>query len=204
MAMGKLTRQSRKAPVSKNIKKYVAKAILSNEETKFAHLSVVAQRAISVGVNYPILNVPQGNTQLNRIGNQLRCTGYHYDILLEANVNSAVTEPLMYKALVRIIIYIPKDPTNTLSGLNYADMPDMDKYTILSDDMRVVNFSNGAKRLKISKKFKRPRIQQYDTTTSTSCIKFNPSMYVVSDINATANLETPVINIQGRCYYKDS
>lgn len=155
---------------------------------------------ISIGAGTPVSQeltyIANGTQQNERIGNQIRVTGIFADLII-TGADTTNT--------IRMIIYIPHDPSNTLSSLMYNGAPDMDQFTILYDKI-ITTSSNGPnnKRVMIRRSYTRGykkgiRIQYYGSA-ATDVSKNRILIYVVSD---SAAIPDPQLNGYLRMYYTD-
>lgn len=199
MAPRKKTTRNAKSDYA--LTKKINQAIQRNIETKFIvwPYNTTIQDPGRVTLDNPMLNMASGSTPNTRVGNQIYCTGLHGKFVLR---NADTTN------IVRMVLYIPKDPTDTLqaSSVDYLEAIDLDRFTILMDRVYHLNDAGGNQRMvTIGKKFNtgtRRGIQvQYTTTSGLSCIKNNIRLYWVSDSGA---IPDPIIEGYIRAYYKDA
>lgn len=192
--------KSSKSRVSKNIKKYVQSKIEANQETK--HLNYTYNTSVTDEIRTPLdtllVDVDQGDTANQRSGNQLFVTGiYGRFAFRQADTTN----------LIRVILYIPKDPSDSLtSGLvDYIGAVDLDRFTVLSDKLVNVNVAGKNQQVmtlarKFNKGIKKGITVQYTDGTGSNCTKNNLRLYMVSDSAATAD---PSVYGYMRIYYKD-
>lgn len=148
-------------------------------------------------IDQSLTDINQGLTQTNRIGNSVHLTSIYGDFFLTGadTTNS-----------VRMILYIPKNVTTTLSTLAFNAAPDLDQVTILQD--RLFTFqSNGTfcRRFKIKKKFDygmRKGIHcTYTDGTGTNITKNRLRLLMVSDSSVAPH---PVLHGFLRIFYIDA
>lgn len=198
----KPTRKPRapRAPDSK-VRAYVQQAIARNQETKHLTLSydTTVQDAARAPLDNSIVAIGQGDTQETRTGNQILVTGLYGRFM----VRSADTTNF-----VRAVLYIPKDPTVTLTSvaLDYIDSIDQDKFTVLYDRVFNLNTAGGNQKIfTIARKFNRGArkgIQvQYSGTASTDQSRNNLHLYFVSD--STVVSDPPIYGYM-MTYFKDA
>lgn len=186
-------------------KQYVTKAqvnkmIESRQETKYYQSSwnaaTIADQGIGGRFN-ALLPLVQGDDFDQRIGNTVLCTGLFGKLYFSAADTTNV---------VRCIIYIAHDISDTLSTLTVHGLPDPNRFAIIYDKMIVLN-SSGAdvKALTIAKKFNRGRkkgIQvQFDADTATDHTKNDIQIMFVSDSGVVSH---PTVSGTLRTYYKDA
>lgn len=147
-------------------------------------------------IDQSLTDINQGLTQTNRIGNSVHLTSLYGDFFLTGadTTNS-----------VRMILYIPKNVTTTLSTLAFNAAPDLDQVTILQD--RLLTFSsngNNCRRFKIKKKFDYGRRKgihcTYTDGTGTNITKNRLRLLLVSDSTVAPH---PVLNGFLRIFYTD-
>ena len=143
-----------KKKISKSLRTYVQKAISSNQETKQRDLTWDAVSIQDVGrspIDGTLNDLSQGDTQNSRDGNQVHITGIYGKFV----VTGADTTNI-----VRYILYIPKDPSDTLTGMSIDihHLIDQDRFTILYD-RNITTTSGGVnqKVFTVAKNFHRGR-----------------------------------------------
>lgn len=193
---GRITRR-------RNLTTVVNKAIQRHQETKFHSIS---QTPANVDVNptsdtHTFTNIAQGDSQNQRIGNQLYVTGYHFEVtLLPEAAPSGASAPL---SAVRIVVYIPKDSDDSITAFGPETNLDLDNYTFLYDKTFPMTPSQG-RRIVLSKKFNRGARKgikvQYNGTLGTDVAKNPIKMSIVQD----NSLDFPTYQMHGRIYYKDA
>jgi len=171
--------------------------ISKNQETKT--LGVELNPSISnVGVNYDISSLAGGTNQNQRIGNAYKMTSFR----LKGGVFGSDTTNL-----VRIIIYIPKDPTHTMdTSLQPLTPVDLDRFTILSDRL-IPTASNGPNcklynKVLLFNKGRRSGLNvQFHSNLASSIVKNKLMVYMVSDSAAASH---PFFKGWWRFYFKDA
>jgi hypothetical protein len=180
-----------------NLKKMIKSMIAGSQETKT--IGTELNPSISnVGVNYDIASLVGGTGQNARIGNQYKMTSFR----LKGGVFGSDTTNL-----VRIIIYIPKDPTHIMDTSLQALTPvDLDRFTVLSD--RLIPVASSGPNCKLYNKvvlFNKGRrtglnVQFHDSTAG-SITKNRLMVYMVSDSGAASH---PSFKGWWRFYFKDA
>lgn len=183
--------------VSKSLQKYIQKKIEKNIETKHVYAEASATSVSTSVLNTQISTIPQGDDEFRRTGNKVTMTGFYGKFQI---VGADTTN------VVRIVLYIPKDPDDTLSGLNTYQILDQDRFTILSDRL-VTTSSSGVnnKVITIAKKFNRGRrrgvVTQFASSTTTDVAKNALKIAWVSDSAAVSH---PTIAYHYVMYFKDA
>lgn len=183
----------------KTLKKYIKNTIEKQLETK----TVITNYANTIPdsgrtpLSNSIAGVAQGLTQSTRVGNSIRVTSMKCEWFFTGadSTNS-----------IRVIIYIPKDPTAALSGLAFNQAPDLDQFTILRDFFICTGGTGGnCKRLQKWIRFNRGMRSglhmQYSGAASTDITKNKLMIYMVSDSSAVSD---PSVNGYVRVFYKDA
>lgn len=182
---------------SNNLKKMIKKMIAGSQETKTIGTSINPSLS-NVGTNYDISSLNGGTGQNARIGNAYKMTSFR---LKGAVFGSDTTN------LVRIIIYIPKDPDHLMdTGLQTLTPVDLDRFTILSD--RLIPTASQGPNCKLYNKvilFNRGKrtgmnVQFHDATAG-SIVKNRLMVYMVSDSGAASH---PSFKGWWRFYFKDA
>ena len=202
MAMGKMYKAPR-AKVNKAVKAYVKNTIRSVSETKYKYHLWTNQLISSTGTNKFLCHIAQGETPTERNGNQVRVTGWHGKLNFRPNQTQTVVAVGKYMCTVRCIIYIPKDTSNVIAGLDIRAEVDTDKFNVLGDTIHNVVFQDTRnQQLTLRKKFGQlGRVQQYSSPASVDVTKFNPQMYLVSDQGTGS--EQATIDGHMKVYFKD-
>ena len=179
------------------LKKMIKAAIAGSQETKT--LGVEINTGISnVGVNYDISSIAGGSNQNQRIGNTYKMTSFR----LKGGVFGSDTTNL-----VRIVIYIPKDPTHTIdTGLQALSPIDLDRFTVLSD--RLIPTASQGPNCKLFNKvclFNKGRRTglnvRFHSSLASSIVKNRLMVYMVSDSSAASH---PTFTGWWRFYFKDA
>lgn len=188
-------------PTESQFKKKVLSVVQKTQETKqlVHHFDNVAiQDPGRTPFSIDLIDLGSGAGASERMGNRVTVTGYHAKLTMNAGdgINN-----------VRIIIYIPKNPTATLSTLTYSQAIDLDSYTVLHDKIYPVSNTAGmySRYFTISKKFnkkgKAGMHVHFSGTGSTDFEKNRLRLYVVGDSGA---IPDPYLAGHIRVYYKDS
>ncbi len=183
---------------NKNLRKIIKKAVANQLETKTAVTNYA--NSITDGGRSPLTNavadVGTGVTQATRIGNSTKVTSIKYDWFFTGadSTNS-----------IRVIIYIPKDPTVILSSLAFNQAPDLDSFTILKDMFICTEGTGGnCKRRQGWVRFNRGNRtglhMQYSSASAGSVVKNQLMIYMVSDSEAVSD---PQVNGYVRVFFKD-
>lgn len=190
----------RKRFQQRNVKRLVQKMIASNIETKqktgsYDETAVDNSAGTPISANFT--NIDQGDGQNNRSGNQVTVTGlYARFIVTGADSTNKV----------RIVIYMPKDSDDTLSGVDIHTNIDLDKYTILYDNVCLTTSNGDNNKLCLFKKSFHSGVRKgirviWHSATGTDVAKNAIKMYVVSDSDAASD---PTFTGGYRMYYKDA
>lgn len=181
------------------LKKYIKKVVANNTETK----SVITQYAnqIQDSARTPLSNqialCIQGLTQQTRVGNRMTVTSMKYDwFFTGADATNSI----------RVLIYVPKDPNNLMTGLGFNQPPDLDQFTILKDFFIPTGGTGGnCKRKQGWIRFNRGNRSgmnvEYTGATTASVIRNNLSVYMVSDSLVASD---PECNGYTRVFFKDA
>lgn len=183
----------KKKGLTKAQRAQVQKLLNKNIETKFRAQSI-ATTIDSTGTSYELCSVGTGDGQNNRSGHQLNVTGFYGKFQMVA---SDATNA------IRVIMYIPKDPSVVMSGVSVYSLIDIDDYTILYDKLFTASINGINQRVfTIAKKFRGKGLQvQYSSTSATDFSKNALRMFVVSDSGAISH---PTFNGHYRTYFKDA
>lgn len=179
----------------------IKRVIQKNIETKFVvwPYDTTVQDPGRTPLDNNLADISTGTTPNTRIGNQIHLTGLHAKFMCR-QVDTT--------NLVRMVLYIPKDPTDTMraAGVDYLEAIDLDRFTVLYD--KLLNMNNAGKNqqlITLNRKFntgaKRGIGVQYTGTTGTSIIKNKLSLYWVSDSGVVTD---PILKGFARLYYKDA
>lgn len=147
-------------------------------------------------ISEEMCSIAQGLTQNTRVGNRLTITGMYGNLQI---IGADTTN------IVRVVFYIPHDVDTTLSGLNTYGLVDQDQVTVLYDRTFVTGTGGpSGHAFRIKKSFTRGNRKgiavHYSSSASTSCVKNNLKLYVVSDSGAVSH---PTLSGQLRIYFKD-
>lgn len=134
-----------------NISRMV-KSILSRRMEKKSFFYERDSSVTTVGTGWNWNAGITGTGEHERIGNKVRMTGAFGEYFVK--FNNTGTE----QANIRIIWYIPKDPTDDLSGISVDGSPDFNRFIVLKDKFICLSGEQGANRncvrVKFSKKWK--------------------------------------------------
>lgn len=191
---------SRKRSRNSNaIRRMVKKEVAKSAETKtlitqYANSVVDSARAT---LSNSISGCIQGVDQDERVGNRVTITSMKYDwFFTGADTTNSI----------RVLIYIPKDPTTVIAGLPFNQPPDLDQFTILKD-LFVCTSQGGpdcVRRqgwIRFNKGNRRGMTVEYSGNLATEIVRNKLMVYMVSD--STAALD-PQVNGFCRVFFKDS
>lgn len=180
------------------LKKYIKKVVARSQETK-THLINYANAIPDSGrtpLSNQLADISQGLNQSTRVGNSITLTSLKYDWFFTGadSTNS-----------LRVIIYVPKDPTDLMSSVAFNAAPDLDRYTILRDMFITTEGTGGnCKRRQGWLRFNRGNRSGMNVGYTGAglgvIIKNNVSIYMVSDSLAATD---PQVNGYVRIFYKD-
>lgn len=195
-----------KAPRKSNLRRVIQRVIDKNLEKKFNYTLLTNQLVANTGTNFDISQVAVGDSQLTRTGNQCRITGMYGQFTITPNGSTLLANPVIYVYIVRVLIYIPKEATDTITTLAFNAECDPDKYNVLIDKSYPVTFSGGvyAPRYKKSFKFKGTAgmVTQYHGASANNISKNPIRMFIVSD--ASAPSEQPYMSGHIKCFFTDA
>lgn len=185
----------------RRFRRAVQKVIRRNQETKFttaAWTGATIQDGARSPDNTNLTLFPAGTGQTHRIGNQMYLTGMYYRLTF-TGADSTQT--------IRVVLYIPRDPSSSLSSIETNTLIDLDQYIVLYD--RIVSLTsngNNQKTVVIKKDFTRRGTRrgiqcQWSSGTDSSCVKNKIQLYMVSD---SLGVPDPVCNGAGKMYAVDS
>lgn len=191
----------RRGPSARAVARIAKRVVQSEQETKlqsFANVQQKIQPESGIPVDQQLCQVVQGPSQNNRIGSQITVTGLYMRNLMEGFSPGDI---------MRLVLYVPRDPTDTLSAdtITVGSLIDFDKYTVLYDRVfgftQAMNFRN----VNIKRSFHRGRrsgIHVRFLTNSNTISKNNLRCYVVSNSSTPGN--EPMLTYNWRIYYKDA
>lgn len=202
MPMGRIYRVKKDTKPSKSVKKYINFKIQKSIETKSVPktFTVTNIQNSTSPVNSAMTIIGQGTGQHDRIGNQIHVTGWYGQLSFFASSTDGYNS-------IRVIIYSPKDPTTTLTGIPPEGEVDTDQINVLYDRLIGVSYTGGPRvvtltlRKKFNKGNKQGRVVQYHGTGSTDYAKAPLFLYAVSDSGASVH---PHMTGHLRLYYKDA
>lgn len=181
------------------VKKLIQRTINSNLETFHKDFEIdttihdEGRTPYSIALN----GVATGDSASTRTGNQITVTGIYGKFVLTGSDTTNI---------VRIILYIPKNPTEEISTISITALLDVDKFTVLSDKLYNLSTSGPIMRtIVMAKNFHRGSRKgittQYHSTGASDFSKNPIYLYAVSD---SAAINDPTIQGNIRCYYKDA
>lgn len=191
---GKLLRQR------KQVRNLVQRQISRNIETK-QRAGTWDETPIDNSAGTPITaqltDLDTGDSQSTRTGNQVFVTG----IYARWSVTCADTTNL-----VRIVVYMPKDTDDSMSGIDIHSNIDLDKHTVLFDRLVPLTLAGDAvKVVTFKKKFNKGNRRgvnvRYFSATGTDTSKNAIKLYVVSDSDVASD---PLLSGSYRLYFKDA
>lgn len=187
---------------SKAVKNYVQRTISKNIETKQRDLSwdcISIQDPGRTPIASNLIDLSQGDTQNTRAGNQVFVTGF-YGKFVVAGADTT--------NIVRMVVYIPRDPTDTLAAdtIGVTSLIDQDSYTVLYDKyITTSSAGENAKVFTVAKNFHRGSRKGlrviWNGVGTTDITKNFIKLYVVSDSGAVSD---PCLSGHLRTYYKDA
>lgn len=196
------TRKLNKGP-SLAVKKYVNQKIQRSLETKFLPRpydeTPIASPA-GTPVNSALTIIQQGTDANQRVGNQIHVTGWYGQLTFTGSLTDDFNT-------IRCLIYSPKDPSVTLTGIEVYDNIDLDQFNVYYDKLFTVSKNGGpfTRNLTLRKKFNKGNRQgkkvQYYGSGSTDYASGPMFLYVVSDSLAVSH---PIVTGHLRVYYKDA
>lgn len=195
-------------PVSFLFRKKVQKVINKNLEKKFVinTANLVAITNTGTVPQYELNTMAQGTTQLTRVGNTIHVTGLHGEFVIQPNVNS-VTSNWLYQPLIRVVLYIPKDPDDNTPVSAIGSEIDTDLYTVLHDEIFDVGFFEYGRRIKFSKSFtnggKRRGMSVNFSGAAANTVTKNP-MRLLFYSDQSLGTEQPVLSGHIKCWYTDA
>lgn len=189
-----------------NLRRTIQRVIDKNLEKKFHTTQLTNQLVPNTGQRYNLSQVSTGDSQQTRTGNQCRITGMYGQFTILPNQATIIANPLVYVYVVRVIIYIPKDPSVVLSGISVSSTIDKDQYTVMKDKLYPVTFANGGYSPVYKQSFKYKgspgMVTQYSGISSSQVVKNPVRMYIVSD--ASLPSEQPLMSGYLKVFYTDA
>lgn len=147
--MFKVTSRALVPAAAKAVRKEVRKELNKAGETYQKSASWgFSQGDVGIGAyDVSLVDIDQGDDQFERSGNQVVVTGYYIrQLMTYADATN----------LFRVIIYIPKDTSTTLTGIALMTPVDLDRFTILYDKLVMLDNSDSRQmQLTITKKFRK-------------------------------------------------
>lgn len=182
------------------LKRQIQRVINENRETKLKGYTynlnpVGSQTLLPFDVN--LTDISEGTAQLNRVGNQIRITGFFSKFTYAAADDTN---------RMRVVLYIPRDPSDILQTPTIDSLIDLDKFTILFDE--TINLVNGTSKDLVQKVMKKKFnkndskgiLSIYNGPRGTDNAKNTLRIHWISDSEA---LSHPTISGKMRIYYKD-
>lgn len=188
---GPKRRTFKRRRVSNAVRRYVQSKIKSNAETKRVNSNVVDLDISSTQSDIDILNLSKGTEYYERIGDKINVTGFYGKFQM---IGGDATN------VIRVILYIPRDPSLTLTGANTYGIIDPAVATILYDRLHTTTLNGPNTRIfTVAKKF---RGKGMTVEWSGATIKKNRlRMLFVSDSGAVTH---PTLSYHWVAYFKDS
>lgn len=198
-SLSRAQRNFRAIPNVSAIRVIVRKMIGDTVETKqkLINLSLQAiQDSARTPLNYQLMDVAQGDTQITRNGNQVWLTGIYLSGYLTVSDTTNV---------VRMTVYEPRGDASATPGWSTATAIDPDEYTIYTDKRFTVDTYNPIKLVNYRKSWTRKgkargRRVVYGSTGSTDVQQGNVYVRFVSDSTAIGD---PSFTGEIRAYFKD-
>ena len=181
MARRKFYKFRRRRGLYKRVKRLERAQARDKPEKKFTYKTWNATSIPdqSAPISQHLTDIFAGTSQGERVGNKVKVTGMYGHLF----VNAADTTNS-----VRIIVYIPKDPSIALAGLSFYQHPDEDNYTILIDKYVCVSTNGpGCKMVSLRRKYKNGINVQFDGTGSGDRATNPIWIYAVSDSGAVSH-----------------
>lgn len=180
-------------------KKDVKKMIDQNQETKFSYVlfNGGAGDAFNSGLalDKDLNALATGVGQTNRIGNEVKHTGMYGRLFMEAPLGGSAPA----QALCRCIIYIPRNPSDTLS-IAYNEQPDTDRFSLLYDKLFVVGSDASILRTKVLNVKKKLRtVTRWSGASATAYAKSPIKFYCISD-----SIDDVFVSGFIKTYFKDA
>lgn len=167
-----------------NMNQKIQQVINSNLERKHAGNTLNAVSYSTTGTGYDVVDFAQGIDTNERIGREVRVTSFR----MQGVWHFADTTNV-----IRMILYIPKDPSVGISPASVYSLLDHDSFTILLDKyiavgsggpaVKVMNYVRSFTRKGKSKGMK----VRYNGTASTSTTLNRMKLYIVSDSGAAVH-----------------
>lgn len=182
----------------RGLRSMVAKMISKSEEPKrysFSYANSGIGTSAGAIVNDVLDSVVAGTNSNQRVGHEIKTTGFYAQFMLKYNAAASPTPQV-----VRVILVQRRDRLSSLDldGVGVASVIDPDRYIILYDRMisLVQNGDTHFKRFTIKRKFNRKI--RYDATTG-SPVTNGLQLYLVSDNNTNK----PTLDGHLIIHYKD-
>lgn len=174
----------------------VRKVIMKTAETK-SNSSSYAARSISTTVDSEQLtSIATGDGSGARDGNVVYARSAYG--MFTVGMAAAATATVL-----RVVLYTPKQESNKLSTLTFAQRIDPDEQTVWMDKLITVNTDYPVKRFYVKKRWYRGRIpgMRVEWKTGTATDNLHNHIYLIMVSNETTNL--PYVNGDCTLYYKD-
>ena len=188
---------NRKRPT---LRRMVQKEISKNLETKedVAQYAAVTIGDVASGLNrnYSLVDIAQGTGQQQRIGNSVMCTGAHIRLGFK---------PGSLDELMRVIIYSPKDVSQTLTSTSVETLVDLDQFNILYDRVWAMGSTgqggvSSTINLSFTRGGRKGRKLGWSGSGATTYTQGPLFMYIVSTKNGATY---PTFTGSHRLFYKD-
>ena len=165
-----------------SLRSMVKKMIRKNEEPKrysYAYANSQVGTSANAIANQVLSNIVAGTNSNQRIGHEIRTTGFYGQFVLKYNASASPTPQVM-----RIVLVQKRESGDSLQtdGLGTDSVIDPDRYIVLYDRMITIvqNADSHFKRITIKRKYHRKC--RYDATTGEP-VSNGLEFYVVSDNN---------------------
>lgn len=163
----------------------------------FSNLAIPAASGASSATDIDFTDIAQGLDTNNRVGRNIRVTGFFLKgFLTNYDASNAY----------RLILYIPKDENTSLSNapaLGYNEIVDEEQYTILLDKW-VATSDSGVRCKPIQMKFRfkgRGMKIDYRGSAGSDCVGKHLYLYLVSDSGVASH---PTLNGEAVMWYTDA
>lgn len=183
------------------LKRQIQRVINDNLETKVKSYTyslnpVGSQTLLPFDVN--LTDIGEGTSQITRIGNQIRITGFYSKFTYAAADDTN---------RMRVVLYIPRQADTVLETSSIDSLIDLDRFTILFDE--TINLVNGTSKDLVQKVMKKKFnkndskgiLSIYSGQRGTDNQKNALKIHWISDSQAVSH---PTVSGSMRIYYKDA
>lgn len=194
-----------RSKVSPAFRQKVQKIISRNLEKKFTvNIANLVGVSNTYAATYELNDPDQGDGQNDRNGNQIKVTGFYGQWIVQ-QAHTPVSSP--YKPLVRVVMYIPKDPDDSTPISAIGSEIDTDLYTVLHDQMfEVSNITHGPQKITFKKSFTRGgkvgMNTQFNGAAGTTVTKNPIRLLFYSDQSLSS--EYPLLTGHMKCWFTDA